>query len=81
MGRFQNCQILLYNLTTSSLHSRQGPTLLAAGLMLGPAFMGWVADMSSVHTALCVNVVILLAVVALFGMRAEETHQLWLSEL
>ena len=51
------------------------PILLFAGLMLGPAFLGWVADMSSVQTALCVNAVILLAVVAFFGMRAEETHK------
>ncbi len=43
--------------------------------MLGPAFLGWVADMSSVQTALCVNAIILLAVVAFFGMRAEETHE------
>ena len=65
---------MLHNLTNSSLHLRQGPTLLPTGLMLGPAFLGWVADMSSVQTALCVNAVILLVVVAFFGMRAEETH-------
>ena len=66
---------LLWYLTTSILRLRQAPVLLPAGLMLGPAFLGWVADMSSVQTALCVNAVILLAAVAFFGMRAEETHK------
>lgn len=66
---------LLWYLTTSILHLRQGPMFLPAGLMLGPAFLGWVADMSSVQTALCVNAIMLLAVVAYFGMRAEEAHQ------
>ena len=47
-----------------------------AGLMVGPALLGWIADMTSVHTALQVNAVAMIAVVAYFGLAARETKHI-----
>ncbi|CAL5228622.1 g11787 [Coccomyxa viridis] len=46
------------------------------GLMVGPALLGWIADMTSVHTALQVNAVAMIAVVAYFGLAARETKHI-----
>ena len=40
--------------------------------MLGPMFLGWIADVSSVRVALQVNAVLLLLAVAYFGAVAAE---------
>lgn len=47
-----------------------------AGLMVGPALLGWIADMTSVQTALQVNAVAMIAVVAYFGLAAQETKHI-----
>ena len=41
--------------------------------MLGPVFLGWIADVSSVRVALHVNAALLLLTVAYFGFVAAET--------
>ncbi|BDA45298.1 probable quinolone resistance protein NorA at N-terminal half [Coccomyxa sp. Obi] len=46
------------------------------GLMVGPALLGWIADMTSVQTALQVNAVVLVAAVSYFGLAARETKHL-----
>ncbi|KAL0017935.1 hypothetical protein WJX77_000283 [Trebouxia sp. C0004] len=45
------------------------------GLMLGPMFLGWVADFSSVRVALQVNAVLLVLTMVYFGLVAAETKQ------
>lgn len=50
--------------------------MLCAGLMVGPAFLGWVADMTSVQTALQANAVVLCLAVTYFGLAARETQHL-----
>ena len=47
-----------------------------AGLMVGPALLGWIADMTSVQTALRVNALAMIAVVAYFGVMARETKHI-----
>ena len=47
-----------------------------AGLMVGPALLGWIADMTSVQTALRVNALAMIAVVAYFGLAAQETKHI-----
>ena len=47
-----------------------------AGLMVGPALLGWIADMTSVQTALRVNALAMIAVVAYFGLAARETKHI-----
>ena len=47
-----------------------------AGLMVGPALLGWIADMTSVQTALRVNAMAMIAVVACFGLFARETKHI-----
>jgi len=49
---------------------------LVAGLMLGPMFLGWVADFSSVRVALQVNAVLLVLTMVYFGLVAAETKQM-----
>ncbi|KAK9866843.1 hypothetical protein WJX84_004388 [Apatococcus fuscideae] len=46
------------------------------GLMVGPALLGFVADLTNVQTALQVNAVALAVVVAYFGLCAHETRHL-----
>ena len=48
---------------------------LVSGLMLGPMFLGWVADFSSVRVALQVNAVLLVLTMVYFGLVAAETKQ------
>ena len=43
---------------------------------MGPALLGWIADMTSVQTALQVNAVVLVAAVSYFGLAARETKHL-----
>lgn len=47
-----------------------------AGLMVGPALLGWIADMTSVQTALQVNAAVLVLAVTYFGVAARETKHL-----
>ena len=47
----------------------------SAGLMLGPLFLGWVADCSSVRVALLVNAGLLLCTMLYFGVFAAETRR------
>ena len=44
--------------------------------MVGPAFLGWVADMTSVQTALQANALVLVLAVTYFGISARETEHL-----
>ena len=48
---------------------------VAAGMMLGPMLLGWIADVSSVRVALHFNAASLVLVVAYFGIVASETKQ------
>ena len=50
--------------------------LRCAGLMVGPALLGWIADLTSVQTALQVNAAVLLMAVTYFGLAARETKHL-----
>jgi hypothetical protein len=50
--------------------------MLRAGLMVGPALLGWIADMTSVQTALQVNAAVLVLAVSYFGLAARETKHL-----
>ena len=43
--------------------------------MLGPMFLGWVADFSSVRVALLVNASLLVLTMLYFGLVAAETKQ------
>ena len=43
-----------------------------AGLMLGPMFLGWIADVSSVRVALHVNALLLVLTMVYFGVVAAE---------
>jgi len=44
--------------------------------MVGPALLGWIADMTSVQTALKANAFVLLLTVTYFGLAAQETKHL-----
>jgi len=44
--------------------------------MVGPALLGWIADLTSVQTALRVNALAMIAVVAYFGVMARETKHI-----
>jgi len=46
----------------------------AAGLMMGPALLGFISDKTTVQTAMVANAVVLLLVVAVFGLTADETR-------
>ncbi|CAK0782313.1 hypothetical protein CVIRNUC_005628 [Coccomyxa viridis] len=46
------------------------------GLMVGPALLGWIADMTSVQTALRVNAMAMITVVGCFGLFARETKHI-----
>ncbi|KAK9819267.1 hypothetical protein WJX81_001189 [Elliptochloris bilobata] len=46
------------------------------GLMVGPALLGWIADLTSVQTALAANAAVLVAATAYFGLAARETRHL-----
>lgn len=50
--------------------------MVRAGLMVGPALLGWIADCTSVQTALQANALVLLAAVAYFGAAARETKHI-----
>ena len=58
---------------TASVHglSFQGHV----GLMVGPALLGWISDISSVQTAMTFNAAVLIIAVAIFGLTAQETRQ------
>lgn len=43
---------------------------------MGPALLGWIADLTSVQTALRVNALAMIAVVAYFGVMARETKHI-----
>ncbi len=44
--------------------------------MVGPALLGWIADLTSVQTALAANAAVLVAATAYFGLAARETRHL-----
>lgn len=44
------------------------------GLMMGPALLGFISDKTTVQTAMVANAVVLLLVVAVFGLTADETR-------
>ena len=50
--------------------------MLSAGLMVGPALLGLVADLTTVQTALQANAIVLAVVVTYFGLCARETRHL-----
>ena len=47
----------------------------SVGLMVGPALLGWISDISSVQTAMTFNAAVLIIAVAIFGLTAQETRQ------
>lgn len=58
-----------YNLSIINILS------LSAGLMVGPALLGYISDISSVQTAMIANAAVLVIAVAIFGLTAQETRQ------
>ena len=57
-------------------HCSQVRSCAGAGLMVGPALLGWIADLTSVQTALAANAAVLVAATAYFGLAARETRHL-----
>ena len=49
---------------------------VCAGLMVGPALLGWIADMTSVQVALQANAAILVLAVLFFALQAREPRHL-----
>lgn len=47
-----------------------------AGLMVGPALLGWISDITSVQTAMFANAAVLAFAVAFFGLTANEPRHL-----
>ncbi len=43
---------------------------------MGPALLGYIADLTSVQTALTANAAVLVAATAYFGLAARETRHL-----
>lgn len=51
-------------------------TLSYAGLMCGPALLGWISDKTTVQTAMIANAAVLAFVVLVFGFTAAEPRHL-----
>lgn len=59
--------------TLSREYKKQGRVVLA-GLMMGPALLGFISDKTCVQTAMVANALVLVLVVAIFGLTADETR-------
>jgi len=44
--------------------------------MMGPALLGFISDKTSVQTAMVANALVLLVVVAIFGLTADEPRHM-----